>query len=616
MQQDSITDKHNTDTKQSESDSDHNHIRIERSASPILHDISSKSSFDQQNKQFEQLDSNDVETSGRYFNLIQPTTTVKDGIELGDMTQSQRAGKDLPLESFLAKGGPRLITSGSPINPTSVMLTSPTAILTNNPRQNPNPDIQDIITGIVKLLNGNVNVHANTQPAQASRRPFTTRINNRGPPRISEAQPLPNEYEQKPPTATMIPPPYPFDRPDTPIRPFINGVPLPEQIVPSMQQNYRPGFISQNRPPWQRPRPRPPITGNRRPIPPYKPIPTMPEYHPEDEYQLTTIEIDTNSSLYSNATEPETGYEVEEQNSEDGEDSATDIKMSSPATVISSTNKDDFIKKPKPSEKKQTLPVTSTSTPEIIPTITTIIQSTSEVNIAQYMTSTSSPFISETSDDVLESSFKDSSSINQNSAVTPTLKPTVNSNLSNQALTQPPVLVTTTSSPLNKPIVASDSSFPYHPRPGLVLDDPEFKPGGHRPRPQVQPTRPVTPPGYGEIFDVTLSAIQGPSGSGSQQTINIKPYGHTGNGDIIVSPAGDDGFVSIDGKRTYINLFGESTDAPVINSTPTPTTSTSIVKPTQSVSKKLVHFIYLIDMDNEFKIIGFAWSYWHRLCCC
>lgn len=591
LQQD--VDKHNTDIIQSESDSDHNHIRIERSASPILHDISSKSSFEQQNKQFEQLESNDVESSGRYFNLIQPTSTVKDGVEIGDMTKSERTGKDLPMDSFLAKGGPRSITSGSPISPTSVTLTSPTAIVTNHPRQSQNPDIQDIITGIVKLLNGNVNVHANTQPAQASRRPYTTRINNRGPPRISEAQPVPNEYEQQqPPTVTMRPPPYPFDRPDT--RPFINGVPLPEQIVPSMQQNYRPGFISQNRPPWQRPRPRPPITNNRRPVPPYKPIPTMPEYHPEDDYQLTTIEIDTNSSQYSNTTEPITGYEVEEQNSDDeeGEDTTdTDIRMSSPPTVLQTANKDDQVKKSKPSEKNQIVPATSIT--EISPTMTTIIQSTSEVNIAQHMTSTAPPVTTETTTDSLESSFKESNSLIQSSTVTPILNPTVQSELSNQALTQAPVLtVSSSSSPVNKPIVTSDTSFPYHPRPGLVLDDPEFKPGGHRQRPQIQPTRPVTPPGYGEIFDVTLSAIQGPSGSGSQQTIKIKPFGHTGNGngDIIVSPVGDDGFVSIDGKRTYINLFGESTDAPVISHTHTAslvtTTSSLIIKPTQTVSEE------------------------------
>lgn len=31
---------------------------------------------------------------------------------------------------------------------------------------------------------------------------------------------------------------------------------------------------------------------------------------------------------------------------------------------------------------------------------------------------------------------------------------------------------------------------------------------------------------------------------------------HVGQ-DVITSPGGDDGFVSIDGKRTYLNLFGE-----------------------------------------------------------
>lgn len=65
-----------------------------------------------------------------------------------------------------------------------------------------------------------------------------------------------------------------------------------------------------------------------------------------------------------------------------------------------------------------------------------------------------------------------------------------------------------------------------------------------------------------------------------KQTIHIKPYGSypsssgggSGSGlgggsgqggDIIVSPSGDDGFVSIDGKRTYINLFDQQTDQPV-----------------------------------------------------
>lgn len=31
--------------------------------------------------------------------------------------------------------------------------------------------------------------------------------------------------------------------------------------------------------------------------------------------------------------------------------------------------------------------------------------------------------------------------------------------------------------------------------------------------------------------------------------------------DVITSPVGEEGFVSIDGKRTYLNLFGDSTSS-------------------------------------------------------
>ncbi|EDW04959.1 GH23634 [Drosophila grimshawi] len=153
---------------------------------------------------------------------------------------------------------------------------------------------------------------------------------------------------------------------------------------------------------------------------------------------------------------------------------------------------------------------------------------------------------------------------------------TTTSTTSTTSSTTTTTTTTTTEKALTANAPTSAPAAPYHPRPGIVLDDPEFKPGG-RPRPAqrpaapqqpIQPTRQHLPPGYGEIFDVTLSAIQGPGtkGSGSQQTINIKPYGTYGaagggggahQADIIVSASGDEGFVSIDGKRTYINLFAD-----------------------------------------------------------
>lgn len=128
-----------------------------------------------------------------------------------------------------------------------------------------------------------------------------SRINNRGPPRISDVPPLPPDFD----TPGMNPPPppdhpYPFEKPpapdrplinqlppERPIRPFVNGVPLPEQIVPQGNRPWtwnRPGeyllFIQSIIPPLNFsdidlliPCCCYFLGGNRRPIPPYKPLP-------------------------------------------------------------------------------------------------------------------------------------------------------------------------------------------------------------------------------------------------------------------------------------------------------------------------------------------------------
>lgn len=604
--------------------------RIERSALPIINEFSSKPSLDVEER-FNDLDTNDVDVSGRYFNYIKPTATFDSpmvdsdagGNGAGEITQSQRMGKDLSDESadsFLLKGGPRPLPSGSPLSTTispttaSQMTPAATSVNSNQPRQKPNPDIQDIITGIVKLLNGNVNVHANTQ---GIRRPGASRINNRGPPRISEAQPIPIEYEgQKILDSTLRPPPFSYDRPEGPIRPYITGVPLPEQIVPAMNQNYRPGFVSQNKPPWHRPRPRPPI-GGRRPIPPYKPIPPLIEYHPEDEIQFTTLEAESNETVDNHATDT-----TMDANDNDGEgditlpSASTDSNEDAITTQEVPVKKDEYMKKKdtkiKSSDKKA--PIAQTQ-PAFQPTMTTIISSTSIVNTTQVIASTVldqnafeiEPSLTlETSvEEIMSSSTSittptpvlEESQTTTSSPSTPSSSSIESSTTTTSLITPTPSIPSITSSfsetskllpkPETPPPETTPATIDYHPRPGIVLDDPEFKPGGggHRPnqrpqRPPVQPTRHTPPPGYGEIFDVTLSAIQGPgSGSGSKQTINIKPhgypYGNVENGDIIVSPSGDEGFVSIDGKRTYINLFGESTEAPTHLPTATPSVPAS-----------------------------------------
>lgn len=181
----------------------------------------------------------------------------------------------------------RALPLGPRIRPTAVQPMYAT-LNPNEPRQN--TEIQNIITGIVKLLNGNVNVQANTQLLRPGR-PMNSRINNRGPPRISDVAPIDFEKPVTLPThayhPTKTPPPYPFDRPH-------HGVNLPEQIVPPL--NYRPG-LTRPIPPWQRPRPRPPYKRPNPGLPIYRPTPQpMPIDIPnfDDEDLKEDAENDTN----------------------------------------------------------------------------------------------------------------------------------------------------------------------------------------------------------------------------------------------------------------------------------------------------------------------------------
>ncbi|XP_062553131.1 uncharacterized protein LOC134218226 isoform X3 [Armigeres subalbatus] len=559
-----------------------------RSASPILNDVGTR------NKDFLVFENNKVD---------QDASPIS----------KQRSGKDLLDDSFQFSKHVAMNLTGSTPN-------APPFIVANNinGRQNANPDIQDIITGIVKLLNGNVNVHANTQP---TRRHSATRINNRGPPRISEAQPVPNEYEgdlNTPPTPSR--PPYTFERPQAPIRPFLTGVPIPEQIVPSMQQTNRPGFVSQNRPPWQRPKPRPPISPNRRPMPPYKPYPTNIDFaKPEaDQSSITLAPSESNSISETTEKMPTTEEpEAKPAGTTTTESDLHEITTDPPVHEVKIEQPDEKVDKPnsKPpfTEVQYTIEPASVDHPsDHIPTLTepfhTEVPSVYEINSIEYLPSTteSSPGVS------LEPSTSETSTPSEIITPTKTLTPTAMMSTSTSttestlttSLPQTPILnnkpvestssssIPTPSLPLHVPSTTTD--YRFHPRPGLVLDDPDFKPGGkkpiirtqnhYQPQPEIHQSTGINLPNYGEIFDVTLSAIQGPAGSGSQQTVKINPYRQQNlqpddDASIILTASGDEGFVSIDGKRSYIDLFGESKTI-----APTTTSSIEAIRPTNALA--------------------------------
>ncbi|CAD1469285.1 unnamed protein product, partial [Heterotrigona itama] len=130
-----------------------------------------------------------------------------------------------------------------------------------------------------------------------------------------------------------------------------------------------------------------------------------------------------------------------------------------------------------------------------------------------------------------------------------------------------PSIFTKTSSTTEKSIVhptmntfsknsAPTDRYAYRPRPGIVLDD-TLDYTGTQGLATQRPYAPPRHPPLGDIFDVTVSAIQGPSGANSGEGVRVPVNG--GNADVILTSAVEgQGFVSIDGKRTYMNLFENS----------------------------------------------------------
>ncbi|XP_053976479.1 uncharacterized protein LOC128875137 [Hylaeus volcanicus] len=515
-----------------------------------------------------------------------------------------------------------------------------------------NPDIQDIITGIVKLLNGNVNVAANTvrplRPIQA------TRINNRGPPRISDVPPLPPDFD----TPGMNPPPppdhpYPFEKPpapdrplvnqlppERPVRPFVNGVPLPEQIVP---QGNRPWT-------WNRP------GNNRRPVPPYKPLPPpldssfhrekdpddkhTDKHHPDhkpdtqstnesstkkeedDQNENTTNGLENATKSHAednhqkdkqdtkivekpineNATkEPDTEDSTKKENKHQSLDKENKTSNETTTTVGLESNHSNQVgdtkhnDSPKPvipleikptkslkasdtrgssklnNEKASDKTMISKTSTKSFATSTLNIETSSSVHVIEPTTTkpaasatVSVPTANESSsspgtttmvplEPSKSSEFESTTSISSFPTPTDNLP---SSFTKTSSTTEKSIIHTPVSNTFTKNSAPTDR-YAYRPRPGIVLDDTLDYTGSQG----LATQRPYAPPRHpplGDIFDVTVSAIQGPGGGGSEEGVRV-PI-NAGSADVILTSAVEgQGFVSIDGKRTYLNLF-ESTD--------------------------------------------------------
>lgn len=197
---------------------------------------------------------------GDFYNKIQPTKSdylvhQQDSLSTTQENKNdyQNAGE---AKRASARGRALPLPEPSSASDLSAQPMNTTGLNSSHRSDNPSPDIQDIINGFVKLLNGNVQVQVNPNSHALGGRPLypmRTRINNRGPPRITDVPPL--EFDPPVPLKPQVnsrpthpannlkdPPPYPFDipppisslppQPNTVLRPFLSGIPIPEQIVP------------------------------------------------------------------------------------------------------------------------------------------------------------------------------------------------------------------------------------------------------------------------------------------------------------------------------------------------------------------------------------------------
>ncbi|CAG5005343.1 unnamed protein product [Parnassius apollo] len=600
-----------------------NHIIVARSADPNDRESRSINIDEIPTSNHNEIDNElELHNKRKYYEII-PTKTLDFLLDRNDdvmVMSSDTFGDKLdfkfPGEAKRVPKGRALAPAGPKIRPTAVQPIFATASHKEQGRQN--SDIQNIITGIVKLLNGNVNVQANTQLLNGRPgRPMASRINNRGPPKISDVPPLPDLDQIITPPAyafhpTKTPPPYPFDRP-----PY-HGVNLPEQIVPPMS-SHRPGF-HRPMPPWQRPRPRPP---NRRPnpgLPIYKPtpppapidIPNFDDDKPEEvvsenetSHSENNIHHEDNESVLT-FNFPKTSTQEAEKDeiqlttadtTSSTSTSTTTTSTTTESTTTTTTSTTTTTEKPtEAATEKQTEPPTeqpTQSATEKISTTTTTERPKTERPVnnksekdkkkdTQYNTEKDkqNKDKSKVADEKpIDKVSKNSTSVDQfiqpsifevtSTTTTSTSSATPTEGLISYAPTVSEISSANDAiktSSINSQPLPSSQGIPYHPyrpRPGIVLDDTDFKPHGSRYRPDASVITAPEPhlPGYGEIFDVTVSAIQGPGekGGASIHIENLHPVGPGDHDDIIVSPAGSQGFVSIDGKRTYLNLFDSTT---------------------------------------------------------
>ncbi|XP_057365751.1 uncharacterized protein LOC130686635 isoform X2 [Daphnia carinata] len=417
------------------------------------------------------------------------------------------------------------------------------------------PDVQDIISGIVHLLGGKVNLHAASGATEAPSvtsgnpsgttllrpqmlAPHSTRINNRAPPRISEVpfEAIPLELgnsagrpgQMLPFGVPLRPPIYPPKLPQTGQNvqglPFTSGIPLPIQLVPPVSPN--------------------------RPWPPANPIVSEP---------TPSASVTENSTVQTSSSPPPIVHVI-------GNLSQSFIPPKSETTLTNFFPENSSVRH----HPVIVVPTTTTTTSLPLPESTAIPvhQFTSSVDailqssIEDAVSSSSLipldipsvvPAVSASPLPVIPyaSEISSSLSILQNWSPAPSVVPQL------EAGTAPTVPHLPDSSSYTPPLPSG--------RPGQVFHDEYLAPANGYGEIDVITSDNIQPQGsYGDTFELVVTAAQ--NFGGSSPPINSgRPYvipvdiDNVRGGMQAPSSTETDEYVSIDGRKTYFNLFPTET---------------------------------------------------------
>ncbi|XP_018010908.1 uncharacterized protein LOC108668242 isoform X3 [Hyalella azteca] len=469
-------------------------------------------------------------------------------------------------------------------------------------RSDPEPDIDDIIQGIMQLLGGNVKIDADSS-AHTHLTTFgggqpvsSTRTNDRGPPRM----PLnPFNFFNGRPTQTRPPVRRPASESPT-------GIASPGR--PSFMANTLPPFIATLPPQLDTPRLH--LQTHESPVQtaflmPEAMIPPssgseVSSSSPMFPSSISTISSTSSTILAENPTEVSYEGETTENNlkhetfpplqpsSSEPEVLSTEATTpilqddvnEKPTDTVYSIETDGFDLEPSIGTKESTDTVNSIYNSPLPPDLISKIRkspSFTETSKSKKISSTISPTVAISNISQIDTTMSSSKqSIHGTTSpglfsFTPTRSPEVQS--------PPPQLPVRSHVPVQRPQypqsishtrVVPPATVNHGPRPGMVLDA-EYHPAHVVTAPVRRPTDL-----HGEVFDVTVSAQQGFGGQVSPvrpphypSYFPRPPYNYQEAGDpLLVTPTGgDDGFVSIDGRKTYFDLFPTATAKPLPHQT-------------------------------------------------